>query len=75
MTRGGCPACSHPDAKTLDRVLVLPPGARGKRGPRSLSRDFGLDRRAIARHERECLTDARREEVVRGVEELAGGEG
>ena len=71
MTREGCPACAHMDAKTFDRFLVLPAGAPGKRGARSLSRDFGLDRRAIARHEKRCLVGGRREEVERGIRELA----
>ena len=65
-----CPACGHMDAKTLDRFLVLPAGAPGKRGPRSLARDFGLDRRDLARHQRACLTDERRAEVLRGLREL-----
>ena len=60
MTREGCPACAHMDAKTLDRFLSLPPGTPGGRGPRSLSRDFGIDRRDLARHQKACLTDERR---------------
>ncbi len=70
MTREGCPACGHMDAKTLDRFLVLPAGTPGKRGPRSLSRDFGLGRRAIAAHERFCLVGDRREEVERDIRQL-----
>src|SRR5215210_8725369 len=54
VTREGCPACAHMDARTIDRFLVLPAGAPGKRGPRSLARDFGLDRRHIAAHEKFC---------------------
>ena len=72
MTRGGCPVCRHMDARTVDRFLVLPAGTPGKRGPRSLARDFGLGRRAIAAHERFCLVPPRREEIMRGIEELAG---
>ena len=72
MTREGCPACAHMDAKTIDRFLVLPADAPGKRGAWSLSQDFGLDRRHIARHEKRCLVGGRREEVERGIRELAG---
>ena len=71
MTREGCPACAHMDAKTIDRFLVLPAGTPGKRGPRSLAPVFGLDRRDIARHEKRCLVGARREEVEWGIRELA----
>ena len=71
MTREGCPACGHMDSKTLDRFLSLPPGTPGGRGPRSLSRDFGIDRRGLARHRKACLTDERRAEVLRGLDELA----
>ncbi len=70
-----CPACAHMDVKTVDRFLSLPPGTRGGRGPRSLARDFGLDRRAIARHARVCLTAERREEVLRGIEALVESRG
>ena len=74
MTREGCPACAHFDSRTIDRFLVLPAGTPGKRGARSLARDFGLDRRAIARHEKRCLVGGRREEVERGIRELVGKE-
>ena len=67
-----CPACGHMDAKTLDRFLVLPAGAPGKRGPRSLAPVFGLDRRAVARHEKRCLVGERRAGVERDIEDLAG---
>ncbi len=72
MTREGCPACAHMGARTIDRFLALPAGASGKRGARSLVRDFGLERRRIARHEKSCLVGERREEVERGIRELAG---
>ena len=65
-----CPACKHVDALTLDRLLLMDgKGAGGKRGPRSLARDFGLDRRDIARHAKECLRagGARREKVMGGL--------
>lgn len=71
MTREGCPACNHLDSTTLDRFLVLPADTPGKRGPRSLARDFGLGRRAIARHERRCLVGERREGVEWDIEDLA----
>ena len=71
MTRESCPACAHLDARTIDRFLALPAGTPGKRGARSLARDFGLDRRHIARHEKRCLVGERREEVERGIRELA----
>ncbi len=71
MTREGCPACAHMDARTIDRFLVLPDGTPGKREDRSRARDFGPDRRAIARHEKRCLIGSRREEVERGVRQLA----
>ncbi len=60
------------DAKTIDRFLAMPAGTPGKRGPRSLAPVFGVDRRAISKHGRLCLTDARREEVLAG---LVGGRG
>jgi hypothetical protein len=39
---------------------------------RTLAPVFGVDRRAIARHDRSCLTDERREQVLTG---LKGGGG
>ena len=56
--RRECPVCSHGESHIIDRFLKLPPGTPGKRGPRSLARPFGLDRRWIARHERLCLKGA-----------------
>ena len=72
MTRGECEVCQHMDVKTVDRFLVSSDGTPGKRGPRSLAPVFGLDRRAIARHEKRCLVGGRREEVERGIRDLAG---
>ena len=64
----GCPCCAHMDGVTLDRMLLMDGvGAGGKRGPRSLARDFGLDRRDVARHAKECLTGERREKVMDGL--------
>ncbi len=60
-----CAACAHMDATTLDRLLLMDGvGAGGKRGPRSLSPAFGLDRRDIARHANQCLVGERREKLV-----------
>ena len=69
----GCPVCSHMDAKTIDRFLCMPTGMSGKRGPRSLSPVFGVDRRAIAKHNRLCLTNERREQVLAALEGKRGG--
>ena len=60
-----CAACRHMDVVTLDRLLLLDGvGAGGKRGPRSLAPVFGLDRRVIARHAKECLAGERREKLL-----------
>ena len=60
-----CPACAHMDATTLDRLLLMGGvGAGGKRGPRSLAPVFGLDRRVIARHAKQCLVGERREKLM-----------
>ncbi len=60
-----CPACAHMDATTLDRLLLMDGvGAGGKRGPRSLAPAFGLDRRVIARHAKQCLVGERREKLM-----------
>ncbi len=69
--KAACPVCAHQEAGTIDRFLALPEGTPGKRGPRSLAKPFGLDRRDIARHERECLVGERREEVERDIGELS----
>ena len=55
MQPKGCPVCEHMEGHIIDRFLRLPEGTPGKRGPRSLAKPFGLDRRDIARHERRCL--------------------
>ena len=52
-----CPLCTHMEALTIDRFLSMPAGMPGKRGPRSLAPVFGVDRRAISKHDRICLTD------------------
>lgn len=67
-----CPVCRHTDVRTLDRFLALPDGTPGKRGPRSLAPVFGLDRRAIARHEKRCLVGERREKVNQDLQRMAG---
>ena len=60
-----CPACHHMDATTLDRLLLMDGiGAGGKRGPRSLAPVFGLDRRDVARHAKQCLVGERREKLM-----------
>jgi hypothetical protein len=65
-----CKVCDYMEAYTVDRFLAMPPGTPGKRGPRSLSGVFGLDRRDIARHERVCLTCEKREAVQADLERL-----
>lgn len=50
-----CKVCEHGERRTIDKFLLLPKGTPGKRGPRSLARPFGLDRRWIAKHELVCL--------------------
>jgi hypothetical protein len=50
-----CRVCHHPETSTINRFLRLAPGTKGRRGPRSLAKPMGLDRRDLARHERECL--------------------
>ena len=51
-----CVVCRQIEAHIIDRFLRLPEGTTGKRGPQSLAKPFGLDRRDIARHEKLCLT-------------------
>ena len=85
MQLEACPACRHFDVKTLDRFLAMPSGWGVERGPRSLARPFGISRDAIRRHDRECLTDDRRQEILAdllrgvgvdvGAEEGEGGGG
>lgn len=69
--RGTCPVCSHLESYTIDRFLCMPVGTPGKRGARSLAPVFGLDRRDIAEHDGSCLTDERRERVLRGLGRMA----
>ena len=69
----GCGVCGHMEKAIIDRFLLLPPGTPGKRGPRSLAAVFGLDRKIIARHEKRCLTDDRRERVLAGMGLAEGG--
>ena len=64
----GSPACNHADAPTIDRMLLMDGVGKGaRRGPRSLAPLFGLDRRDLARHEKACLTDERREKTMAGL--------
>ena len=71
-----CKVCSHMESAILDRMLVLPDGTPGKRGPRSLAPVFGLHRRDIARHEKQCLTGERRERALaRNMNRVGRGEG
>ena len=64
----GCPACNHLDALAIDRMLLMDGVGKGaRRGPRSLAPLFGLDRRDLARHEKACLTDERREKAMAGL--------
>ena len=53
------------DQRGGPKLLVVSPG---KRGARSLAPVFGVDRRAIAEHDRSCLTSERRERVLEGLE-------
>jgi hypothetical protein len=62
--------CASQEPYTIDRLLVL-----GKRGPRSLAKPFGLDRRDIARHEKKCLVGARRAKVEADLMSMVGGAG
>lgn len=66
-----CKVCEHMEGHIIDRFLALPPGTPGKRGPRSLARDFGLDRRDIARHERKCLMGGREPRPAKGDDDAA----
>jgi hypothetical protein len=59
------------ESYTVDRFLLLPPGTPGRRGPRSLAKPFGLDRRDIATHAKKCLAEGeRREKVLADLERL-----
>ncbi len=61
-----CRVCASPEPRTVDRFLVL-----GTRGPRSLAKPLGLDRRDIAKHERTCLVGERRAKVVGDLRRMA----
>ena len=63
------------EAKTIDRFLSLPAGTPGKRGPRSLAPVFGLDRRDIATHAKNCLVGEPRARVEADLERVGGGGG
>ena len=46
-----CPACEHPERRTIDRTLL-----EHDQAPRSIIRRYqGLSRRAVQRHSDECL--------------------
>jgi hypothetical protein len=67
-----CKVCRHMDSAALDKFLVLPSDYPGKRGPRSLAPTFGLDRRDLRRHAKQCLVGERRERVIADLARLAG---
>ena len=68
-----CKVWGSVDAVTVNRFLVMPPGTPDKRGPRSLSPVFGVDRRDIAVHAKKCLVGERREKVEADLVRLGGG--
>jgi hypothetical protein len=70
-----CKVCSSMEAYTVDRFLVMPEGTPGKRGPRSLAPVFGLDRRDIATHAKNCLVGDRRSKVEADLARLGGSDG
>ena len=50
MQRKACPACNHPERKTIDRALGI------GQAPRSIVRRYsGLARRLVNKHRDECL--------------------
>ena len=51
---------------------VMLEGTPGKRGASSLAPAFGLDRRDLARHQRECLVGGRRERAVNALMKSSG---
>lgn len=73
----GCEVCAHPDVRTLDRFLAMPDAWRGKRGPRSLARPFGLTRGEIRAHQDRCLVGERRaaveDDLLRGMAGIEEG--
>ena len=74
-----CKVCASQEAHTIDRFLCMPDDWPAKRGPRSLAKPLGLDRRDIARHEKKCLVGERRGKVeadlLRMADEAEGGGG
>ena len=61
-----CRVCRSPEPRTVDRFLVL-----GTRGPRSLAKPLGLDRRDIAMHRDRCLVGERRAKVEADLRRMA----
>jgi hypothetical protein len=52
MQRKPCPACNHPERKTIDRALKI------GQAPRSVVRRYaGLSRKALQRHRGLCLRE------------------
>jgi hypothetical protein len=50
MPHKPCPACIHPERKTIDRALEI------GQAPRSIVRRYaGLNRKALQKHGDECL--------------------
>ncbi len=50
MQRKPCPACSHPERKTINRALAI------GQAPRSVRRRYaGLNRKALQMHRDQCL--------------------
>jgi hypothetical protein len=50
MPHKPCPACIHPERKTIDRALEI------GQAPRSIVRRYaGLNRKALQKHRDECL--------------------
>ena len=70
MSAKPCAVCKSQEPMTVDRFLVL-----GTRGPRSLAKPLGLDRRDIARHAKTCLVGERREKVVDDLMRMAARHG
>jgi hypothetical protein len=50
MQRKPCPACTHPERRTIDGALAI------GQAPRSIIRRYaGLNRKAVQKHRDECL--------------------
>lgn len=64
-SKGRCPACSHVEDYTIDRLLVLGHGSR------FIAARFGITRQQVRCHQRECLPD-RRPAVEAKLREMAG---